>query len=117
MAKNQQQFLRFLRRKLFGGRHPQSNPQCRPSVGCKAAMEIHFSYYGRPALWIALGVPTAKQFPAEKTQELLLVFCHCALVSLHGAYLAELDERTGKREKPELGDQFDLALRWLHTVV
>jgi len=85
--------------------------------GCKAAMEIHFSYYGRPALWIALGVPTAKQFPAEKTQELLLVFCHCALVSLHGAYLAELDERAGKREKPEPGEQFDLALRWFHTVV
>jgi hypothetical protein len=85
--------------------------------GCKAAIEIDFSYYGRPALWIALGVPGPKQFPAEKTQELLLVFCHCALVSLHGAYLAELDEREGKREKPELGEQFDLALRWFHTIV
>ena len=85
--------------------------------GGKAAIEILLSYYGRPALWIALGVPTPKQLPAEKTQELLLVFCHCALVSLHGAYLAELDERAGKREKPELGDQFDLALRWLHTVI
>jgi hypothetical protein len=85
--------------------------------GCKAAIEIHFSYYGRPALWIALGVPTPRQLPAEKTQELLLVFCHCALVSLHGAYLAELDEQAGKREKPELGEEFDLALRWLHTVV
>jgi hypothetical protein len=85
--------------------------------GSKAAIEIHLSYYGRPALWIALGVPTPKQLPAEKTQELLLVFCNCALVSLHGAYLAELDEQAGKREKPEPGEQFDLALRWLHTVV
>ena len=85
--------------------------------GGKAAIEILFSYYGRPALWIALGVPTPKQLPAEKTQELLLVFCHCALVSLHGAYHAELDEQAGKREKPEAGEQFDLALRWLHTVI
>ena len=87
------------------------------NAGCKAAIEIHFSYYGRPALWIALGVPTFKLLPVEKTQELLLVFCHCALVSLHGAYLVELDERDGKREKPEPGERFDLALRWFHTVV
>jgi len=85
--------------------------------GCKAAIEIRFLYYGRPALWVALGLPTPKQLPAEKTRELLLVFCHCALISLHGAYLAELDEREGKREKPALGEQFDLALRWFHAVV
>jgi hypothetical protein len=85
--------------------------------GCKAGVEIYFAYYGRPALWIALGMPGAKQLPAEETQELLLIFCQCALVSLHGAYLAELDERDGKREKPELGEHFDLTLRWFHTVV
>jgi hypothetical protein len=85
--------------------------------GCKAAVEIYFAYYGRPALWTVLGMPAAKQLPAEETQELLLIFCQCALVSLHGAYLAELDERDGKREKPELGEHFDLTLRWFHTVV
>ena len=62
-------------------------------------------------------MPAAKQLPAEETQELLLIFCQCALVSLHGAYLAELDERDGKREKPEIGEHFDLTLRWFHTVV
>jgi len=85
--------------------------------GCRAAIEIYFAYYGRRALWVVLGLPTARQFPPPETQELLLVFCQCALVSFHGAYLAELDERDGKRERPELSDHFDLALRWFHTVV
>jgi hypothetical protein len=85
--------------------------------GCKAAIEVYFAYYGRPALWVALGVPTPKQLPAEETQELLLVFCRCVLVSLHGAYLAELGEREGKREKPDLDEHFELAFRWFHTVV
>jgi hypothetical protein len=98
----------------------ESEPPLRRALehkGCKAVIEIDFAYYGRPALWIVLGVPGPKQLPAEETQELLLVFCQCALVSLHGAYLAELDERDGKREKPELSEHFDLALRWFHTVV
>jgi hypothetical protein len=98
----------------------ESEPALRRTLenqGCKAAIEIYFAYYGRPVLWIVLGVPGPKQLPAEETQELLLVFCQCALVSLHGAYLAELDQRDGKRERPELGEQFDLALRWFHTVV
>jgi hypothetical protein len=97
-----------------------SEPEFRrtlESAGCKAAIEIFFAYYGRPVLWIVLGLPGPKQFPAEETQELLLVFCKCALVSLHGAYLAELDQRDGKRDKPEPSERFDLALRWFHTVV
>src|SRR5262245_33465342 len=85
--------------------------------GCKAAIEVYFAYYGRPALWLALGMPTSKQLPGEETQDLLLVFCKCFLVSLHGAYLAELGEQEGKREKPELDEHFELALRWFHTVV
>jgi hypothetical protein len=85
--------------------------------GSKAAIEVYFAYYGRPALWVVLGVPTPKQLPAEETQELLLVFCQCVLVSLHGAYLAELDQREGKREKPEFDEHFELVLRWFHTVV
>jgi hypothetical protein len=97
---------------------------CAPAVlrslsdaGCKAAIEINFSYYGRPALWIAVGFPSAKQFPPEETKELLLVFGQCVLVSLHGAFHNELDQRDGKREKPTPAEQFDLALRWFHTVV
>jgi len=85
--------------------------------GCKAVIEVYFAYYGRPALWLALGMPTPKQLPAEETQELLLVFCQCVLVSLHGAYITELGEQEGKREKPALDEQFELALRWFHTVV
>jgi hypothetical protein len=98
----------------------ESEPALRRALdneGCKTAIEIYFAYYGRPVLWTALGLPGPKQLPAEETQELLLVFCQCALVSLHGAYLAELDQREGKRDKPELNERFDLALRWFHTVV
>jgi len=98
----------------------ESDPALRRTLeneACKSAIEIHFSYYGRPVLWVALGLPGPKQLPAEKTQELLLVFCKCTLVSLHGAYLAELDRRDSKREKPELSERFDLVLRWFHTIV
>jgi hypothetical protein len=91
----------------------ESEPAIRrvlENEGCKALIEVHFAYYGRPALWVVLGAPTPKQLPTEETQELLLVFCQCVLVSLHG-------EREGKREKPELDEHFELALRWFHTVV
>jgi hypothetical protein len=59
----------------------------------------------------------AKALPALEAQDFLLVFCRCCLVSLHGAYLAELDEREGRRERPELGERFNLTFQWFHSLV
>jgi hypothetical protein len=85
--------------------------------GDRAAVEIHFAYYSRPILRVVLGLSNAKLLPTTEAQEFFLVFCRCCLVSLNGAYLAELDEREGRREKPELGERFNLTLQWFHSLV
>jgi hypothetical protein len=86
-------------------------------VGSRAAVEIHFSYYSRPLLRVIVGLSNAKLLPTIDAQEFLLVFCRCCLVSLNGAYLAELDEREGRREKPELNERFNLTLQWFHSLM
>ena len=80
-------------------------------------MEIHFAYYSRPILRVILGLSNAKSLPTIEAQDFLLVFCRCCLVSLNGAYLAELDEREGRREKPEPSERFNLTLQWFHALV
>jgi len=85
--------------------------------GSRAAVEIHFSYYSRPLLRVIVGLSNAKLLPTIDAQDFLLVFCRCCLVSLNGAYLAELDEREGRREKPELNERFNLTLQWFHSLM
>jgi len=85
--------------------------------GCRAAVEIHFAYYSRPILRVILGLSNARLLPTIDAQDFLLVFCRCCFVSLNGAYLAELDEREGRREKPELSERFNLILQWFHSLV
>ncbi len=85
--------------------------------GSRAAVEIHFSYYSRPLLRVIVGLSNAKLLPTIDAQDFLLVFCRCCLVSLNGAYLAELDEREGRREKPDLSERFNLTLQWFHSLM
>jgi hypothetical protein len=98
----------------------QSDPSERKTLetkGCKAAVEIQFAYYSRPILRVILGLSNAKLLPTVEAQDFLLVFCRCCLVSVNGAYLAELDEREGRREKPGLGERYNLTLQWFHALV
>ncbi len=98
----------------------QSDPSERRTLetkGCKAAVEIHFAYYNRPILRVILGLSNAKSLPTVEAQDFLLIFCRCCLVSVNGAYLAELDEREGRREKPEPSERFNLTLQWFHALV
>jgi hypothetical protein len=98
----------------------QSDPSERKTLetqGCKAAVEIHFAYYSRPILRVILGLSNAKTLPTVEAQDFLLVFCRCCLVSVNGAYLAELDEREGRREKPEPSERLNLTLQWFHALV
>lgn len=87
------------------------------SRGCRAAIEIHFAYYTRPILRVVVGLTNSKLLPANDAQDFLLAFCRCCQVSLNGAYLAELDEREGRREQPELRERFNLTLQWYHSLV
>jgi hypothetical protein len=98
--------------------------QCDPAVrkdlehhGCRAGVEVHFAYYSRPILRVIVGLSNAKLLPNGEAEDFFLVFCRCFLVSLHGAYLAELDERKGLREKAELSERFNLTLQWFHSLV
>src|SRR5271165_5306203 len=98
----------------------QSDPAARKALeshGCRAAVEIHFAYYSRPILRVILGLSNAKLLPTGEAQDFFLIFCRCFLVSLHGAYLAELDDRKGLREKAELSERFKLTLQWFHSIV
>ena len=98
----------------------QSDPAARMALeghGCRAAVEMHFAYYSRPILHIILGLSNPKLLPAGEAQDFFLAFCRCFLVSLHGTYLAELDELEGRRERPEIGERFNLTLRWFHSLV
>ena len=66
---------------------------------------------------IVVGLTSPKSLPANDAQDFLLALCRCWHVSLNGAYLAELDERAGRREVPELRDRFNLTLQWYHALV
>jgi hypothetical protein len=98
----------------------KSDPAVRKTLeqqGCSAALEMNFAYYERPILWAVLGLASPRLVASAETQEFLLLFCRCCLVSLHGAYLAETEEREGLREKPQTDERFKLFLQWFHSVV
>jgi hypothetical protein len=98
----------------------KSDPVARKTLeqqGCSAALEMNFSYYERPIFWAVLGLANHRSVASDETQEFLLLFCRCCLVSLHGVYLAETQEREGLREKPQPEECFKLFLQWFHSVV
>ena len=98
----------------------KSDPAARRILekqGCPAALEMNFAYYERPIFWAVLGLASPRLIAASETQEFLLLFCRCCLVSLHGAYLAETEEREGLRETPQPDERFRLLLQWFHSVV
>jgi len=98
----------------------KSDPAARKTLeqqGCSAALEMNFAYYERPIFWAVLGLANHRLVASDETQEFLLLFCRCCLVSLHGVYLAETQEREGLREKPQPEESFKLLLQWFHSVV
>ena len=98
----------------------KSDPAARKTLeqqGCSGALEMSFAYYERPILWAVLGLANPRLVASAETQEFLLLFCRCCLVSLHGVYLAETQEREGLREKPQPEECFRLFLQWFHSVV
>jgi len=80
------------------------------------AIEIYFAYYGKPILWIVVGLANARALTNTETQEFLLLFCRCCMVSLHGAFVAKV-ERLEKADNLAPAEQFNLALQWFHSVI
>ncbi len=83
---------------------------------CRGAIEIYFAYYGKPILWIVVGLANARALTNTETQEFLLLFCRCCMVSLHGAFVAKV-ERLEKADNLAPAEQFNLALQWFHSVI
>jgi hypothetical protein len=83
---------------------------------CRGAIEIYFAYYSKPILWMVVGLTNAKILTVTETQEFLLLFCRCCLVSLHGAYVAKV-ERLERADQLPPSEQFNLALQWFHSII
>lgn len=85
-------------------------------ANCRGAIEIYFAYYGKPILWMVVGLANTKILTVTETQEFLLLFCRCCLVSLHGAYVAKV-ERMERADQLRPAEQFNLALQWFHSII
>jgi hypothetical protein len=85
-------------------------------ANCRGAIEIYFAYYSKPILWMVVGLTNAKILTVTETQEFLLLFCRCCLVSLHGAYVAKV-ERLERADQLPPSEQFNLALQWFHSII
>jgi hypothetical protein len=97
----------------------RSDPAARGELrgaDCRAAIEIYFAYYGKPILWLVVGLANPRVLTITETQEFLLLFSRCCLVSLHGAYVAKV-ERLEKADILPPTEQCNLALQWFHSII
>jgi hypothetical protein len=83
---------------------------------CRAAIEIRFCYFGRLILLLIVGLPTTKGMLTKQSEEFLNLFCRCCLISLQGAYIAEMEEKSGRSSGLLLHEKFSLTLHWFHSV-
>ena len=82
----------------------------------RAAIEIRFSYFGRPILLVIVGLPAAKGLINKESEDFLTLFCRCCLITLQGAYIAEMEERSGRSSGLLLHEKFSLTFHWYHSV-
>jgi hypothetical protein len=83
---------------------------------CRAAIEIRFCYFGRLILLLIIGLPTAKGMITKESEEFLILFCRCCLISLQGAYIAEMEEKSGRSSGLPLHEKTSLTFHWFHSV-
>lgn len=82
----------------------------------RAAIEIRFCYFGRLILLLIVGLPTAKGFVNKESEEFLNLFCRCSLITLQGAYIAEMEEKSGRSSRLLLHEKFSLTYQWFHSI-
>jgi hypothetical protein len=82
----------------------------------RAAIEIRFCYFGRLILLLIVGLPTAKVLIRKASEEFLTLFCRCSLITLQAAYIAEMEENSGRSNGPLLHEKFNLTFHWFHSV-
>jgi hypothetical protein len=82
----------------------------------RAAIEIRFCYFGRLILLLLVGLPTAKGLINKESEEFLNTFCRCSLITLQGAYIAEMEEKSGRSSCRLLPEKFSLTFNWFHSI-
>jgi hypothetical protein len=82
----------------------------------RAAIEFRFCYFGRLILLLIVGLPTSKGLLSKESEELLTLFCRCCLITLQGAYIAEMEEKSGRSGGLLLHEKFNLTFHWYHSV-
>jgi len=83
---------------------------------CRAAIEIRLCYFGRLILLLIVGFPTAKGLINKEFEEFLNLFCRCCLITLQGAYIAEMEEKSGRSSCRLLPEKFSLTFHWFHSI-
>jgi hypothetical protein len=83
---------------------------------CRAAIEIRFSYFGRLILLVIVGLPTAKGLTSKESDDFLRLFCGCCLITLQAAYIAEMEDKSGRSSGLLLHEKFNLTFQWFHSV-
>src|ERR1700733_529091 len=82
----------------------------------RAAIEIRFCYFGRLILLLIIGLPTAKGLINKEGEDFLNLFCRCCLITLQGAYIAEMEEKSERSSGLLLHEKFSLTLHWFHSI-
>ena len=63
-----------------------------------------------------VGLPTAKGLTSKESDDFLTVFCRCCLITLQAAYIAEMEEKSGRSSGLLLHEKFNLTFHWFHSV-
>jgi hypothetical protein len=82
----------------------------------RAAIEIRLCYFGRLILLLIVGLPNAKGLINKDSEDFLNLFCRCCLITLQGAYIAEMEERSGRSSGLLLHEKFSLTFHWFHSI-
>jgi hypothetical protein len=82
----------------------------------RAAIEIRFCYFGRLILLLIVGLPSSKGLINKESEDSLNLLCRCCLITLQAAYIAEMEEKSGRSGGLLLHEKCNLTFHWFHSV-
>jgi hypothetical protein len=82
----------------------------------RAAIEVRFCYFGRLILLLIVGLPSARGLVSKESEDFLNLFCRCCLITLQGAYIAEMEEKSGRSSGLLLQEKCNLTFQWFHSI-
>jgi hypothetical protein len=82
----------------------------------RAAIEIRFCYFGRLILLLVVGLPSSKGLINKESEDFLNLLCRCCLITLQAAYIADMEERSGRSGGLLLHEKCNLTFHWFHSI-